>query len=1045
MSQLTSLKEIKLPKYEKGVKYSAWSRSYMSACSQRSRASDALDGKILEEFRTENDVTRKTVLEKENKRAWSDLMSCMPFGRLTDCVGDSVSAEFPEGCAHEAWKNLKVEIIEVTQGELEDLKEEFYSLMNWPVSKNPIKAIRKLEDVRRELKATHKVVKTDDDICDQVLKALPEQYDNVVDILRSKQRNGGVTLSEVKKELGAKYQRIMHNKKKRISRRKKRAEVSDSDSDSEEEKGMHARTSSRAMSNMGWGYQIPNGAYCGVAMSGNGYQHSHFGGTAQLGNNPAPVPHTAFVHNNQIIGQGQNPNNIGAPRSRVFNGVCNYCNQYGHKAVDCPLKPSQGQRRNGFMNAGSNTGGRMTRTPCKLCGQNSHMENRCWENPMNAGLRPPNWNSRLRNGPLTQEQVDQILGNNNNSQGVRPGREVVNNAMSLCGICDGPHNENECPIHLLTDRASRATVRAGNGYDSTDSSEGTVATNTREEIGRLVISTETECEASEWCKGHKTIYSHNDLKCFMVPYEDHKLDNKKRYLEEFGGMANDGQRSSDEEKSSILTIDKGELDTKTALLISKDMMSEEEVIDYVENYIHGLEMRVYHCDENWAFIVEGANKETVHEKCYNALLEWQGVNFNVSSELTEERNSSLNTTWTMEETNEELGTPKFELTFDEDLFWIENGEENEVLIKNMTSIDENTNKDEQNNDKVEGSSLSTIHGAGENQDGFSSDDDPDMPELQERIMQTLSDDSSDDESTLEERSGEGAAPNLIPESEDEINEIGNGAMRTEEQPTLTEEEILLRDFVHMAEDVIDENISRADYDENENRELRMWRMAHELIQRSSPEMMNLLMRTDIPPDLNEDIIIRPEETAYENNSETDTGEMDGFYPYVETVDDGEEVQNGASWDTDESSIERRMMEPGGRTYMSDSDEDSSINSGNTESCSSADEMLNIKEPGSGDSIENDIFKCEDMNITEAQEASMIADQMVWINCKPRKWYYNKYIGKRNGELNLYGVTEWKMFSQYMVQLLKLISLISVIKLWTTSQTLMENQNWSKIC
>ena len=115
MSQLTSLKEIKLPKYEKGVKYSAWSRSYMSACSQRSRASDALDGKILEEFRTENDVTRKTVLEKENKRAWSDLMSCMPFGRLTDCVGDSVSAEFPEGCAHEAWKNLKVEIIEETK------------------------------------------------------------------------------------------------------------------------------------------------------------------------------------------------------------------------------------------------------------------------------------------------------------------------------------------------------------------------------------------------------------------------------------------------------------------------------------------------------------------------------------------------------------------------------------------------------------------------------------------------------------------------------------------------------------------------------------------------------------------------------------------------------------------------------------------------------------------------------------------------------------------------------------------------------------------
>ena len=50
---MKDLKEIKLPKYEKGVKHSAWSKSYLSACSHRSRSVDALEGKMLEEYKRE--------------------------------------------------------------------------------------------------------------------------------------------------------------------------------------------------------------------------------------------------------------------------------------------------------------------------------------------------------------------------------------------------------------------------------------------------------------------------------------------------------------------------------------------------------------------------------------------------------------------------------------------------------------------------------------------------------------------------------------------------------------------------------------------------------------------------------------------------------------------------------------------------------------------------------------------------------------------------------------------------------------------------------
>ena len=156
-----------------------------------------------------------------------------------------------------------------------------------------------------------------------------------------------------------------------------------------------------------------NGVYCGMAMPSSGYlPNQHFGGAAMAGNDFQPVPQTAFVPNNQHINRGQNPNmNGGQGGPRIFNGNCNHCNQWGHRAAECPLKANQNfGRRQGFGNG--NQAGR-PRVPCRLCGQTTHMENRCWENPANAAIRPQGWSSRLRIGPLTQQQVDQILAGQN--------------------------------------------------------------------------------------------------------------------------------------------------------------------------------------------------------------------------------------------------------------------------------------------------------------------------------------------------------------------------------------------------------------------------------------------------------------------------------------------------------------------------------------------------------------------------------------------------------------------------------------------------------
>ena len=52
MSKLEDLKEIKLPKYEHGVKYASWSKKYLGAAKERSRAKECLEGTILEKYRT---------------------------------------------------------------------------------------------------------------------------------------------------------------------------------------------------------------------------------------------------------------------------------------------------------------------------------------------------------------------------------------------------------------------------------------------------------------------------------------------------------------------------------------------------------------------------------------------------------------------------------------------------------------------------------------------------------------------------------------------------------------------------------------------------------------------------------------------------------------------------------------------------------------------------------------------------------------------------------------------------------------------------------
>ena len=102
---------------------------------------------------------------------------------------------------------------------------------------------------------------------------------------------------------------------------------------------------------------------------------------------------TDIIHN-----EGRNPN--------WFNGKCNYCGQQGHRERECPHKPPNQTYR------GRTNNGMRERHPCAICGDLTHMTERCWEDPRNASIRPNNWKSKLRNGPITDiNQISEITNN----------------------------------------------------------------------------------------------------------------------------------------------------------------------------------------------------------------------------------------------------------------------------------------------------------------------------------------------------------------------------------------------------------------------------------------------------------------------------------------------------------------------------------------------------------------------------------------------------------------------------------------------------------
>ena len=142
-----------------------------------------------------------------NIQVYNDLiLSCqeeITFG----IVDESISADFPDGDARLAWKNLQEKFEPNTGAAKVQLKQEFHQLKLGSVENDPDVWLTQLELKRRRLKNLGATIE-DDDLILHILNCLPKEYETVVELCEDDLSRGNINLVTVKERIRARYARL---------------------------------------------------------------------------------------------------------------------------------------------------------------------------------------------------------------------------------------------------------------------------------------------------------------------------------------------------------------------------------------------------------------------------------------------------------------------------------------------------------------------------------------------------------------------------------------------------------------------------------------------------------------------------------------------------------------------------------------------------------------------------------------------------------------------------------------------------------------------
>ena len=222
------LKEIKIPKYVKGMDFDDYYIKLIHAASTRGEMQQVLNGEFMSKIpgytlNTTSGLTKRGALdadqeamEKENGRAFAELVMAMPLGGLSRLVSEAKSQAFPHGCAYTAIKILKKKVGKLSASTEALLKKDFSRSDKIKKETNPAKYMEKLIEIKVKLEKNFNYIKTEQDILDQMTVILPDEYMFTKhEIQKARRNNATLSLDDIMDELEERYEELKSEKRKK--------------------------------------------------------------------------------------------------------------------------------------------------------------------------------------------------------------------------------------------------------------------------------------------------------------------------------------------------------------------------------------------------------------------------------------------------------------------------------------------------------------------------------------------------------------------------------------------------------------------------------------------------------------------------------------------------------------------------------------------------------------------------------------------------------------------------------------------------------------
>jgi hypothetical protein len=315
----------------KKVEWPTWEEKFLARAKRRNYKDLLLDKvKVPDATASDPDPDVQKDIDKRrdlNELGYSDLILSMDtataLGRVAfNIIKLSKNTQFPDGNINVAWAKLKAKYAPDSAPHMAMLSKKFYA-STLKQGSDPDLFITYLEDLRGQLENMSFNI-DENQFMIHILNNLTKDYEVQVTLLERDigSTSNPLTIEEIRNELSLRYERL------------KKSSASTTDSDKALFAGGKFKGNCHYCGKQGHKredcWENPQNKGNGRGRGGRGNKGGRGGrGQGRGGGNDSTKS------SNQSSDNTSSSNNNNRNHSKRFNGTCNYCNKYGHRAEDC--------------------------------------------------------------------------------------------------------------------------------------------------------------------------------------------------------------------------------------------------------------------------------------------------------------------------------------------------------------------------------------------------------------------------------------------------------------------------------------------------------------------------------------------------------------------------------------------------------------------------------------------------------------------------------------------------------------------------------------